>query len=456
MNRVLIIDDVSAICEQYAYDLRRLGAFEPFTANSGEEGLTVLDQEPIDCVILDLEMPGMDGFDLLNILRQREERTPVIVYTGTGSYERCTRAVQLGAYSFIDKAEPMERVVSAITNALEKRRLADEVEELRSRLGDNSPLIGTSDAMETLRDDIKRLSSIPRPVLILGESGCGKDLVARELHRLSDRNKGRYLPINCAALSKNLVESELFGHEAGAYTGAKRMQKGAFEAVSGGTLFLDEIAEMQFEMQAVLLRVLEEGKITRVRGTRQVPIDTRVVAATNKDLAEEVAAGRFRKDLYYRLSVHQLEVPPLRDRLSDVPLLAEHFLTLIAKEYRRGPMRFSSRALICLKEYDWRQNNVRELRNAIERIVSVCRDGEINEKHVAVELRSVTTCFASEEMPSEAGGLKTLKERKAAAEQEIIRAALARNEGQIGKTASDLGLADHSSLLKIMRRLGIK
>ncbi len=481
MDRVLIIDDRPSICDQYAYDLRRLGEFEVLTANSGDKGLAIIEREPIDCIILDLEMPGMDGFEVLNILRQQEEIIPVIVYTGTGSYERCTRAIRLGAYSFIDKAESMERVVGEIVNALEKNRLTVEVAALRERVGDSSPMIGESPVMEILKSDIDRLAGIPRPVLILGESGSGKDLVARELHRLSGRIENRYLPINCAAISKTLIESELFGHEANAFTGAKRMQKGAFEAVTGGTLFLDEIAEMPLEMQAVFLRVLEESKITRVRGTRQIAIDTRVIAATNRNLAEEVSAGRFRKDLFFRLNVHVVKVPPLRERLLDVPLLAEYFLGRIAGEYRRRPMSFSDDALKALVDYDWRQNNVRELRNAIERIVSICREDVISADQVRIELKTGRMRFASvidsdiiEENDSgkateedrvawqtvfglsESDIPQTLKDRKATAERVIIRSALSRNNGQIGKTAEELGLADHSSLLKIMRRLGIR
>lgn len=472
MNQILIIDDVPSICEQYAYDLRRLGPYEVVTATSGEQGLACLEQEPIDCVILDLEMPGMDGFGVLKQLRKLEIDLPVIVYTGTGNYDRCTRAIRDGAYSFIDKAEPMERVVREIENALEKQQLTSELTALRERSGENGPLIGNSPAMMALRSDIARLAPIPRPVLILGESGTGKELVARELHRLSDRVGNAFLPINCAALSDNLVESELFGHEAGAYTGAKRMQKGAFEAVSDGTLFLDEIGELPLTMQGVFLRVLEESKITRVRGTRQVPIETRVVAATNRDLETEIGAGRFRQDLFYRLSVHLIRVPPLRDRLADVPSLAEHFLARVAADYKRRDMRLSAGGAARLQTYDWRANNVRELRNVIERLVSFCRDDLIDEKAVIAELEmsrawgngvagALAAPGATDQWERITGlapeqGAVTLRERKADAEREIIRAALNRNGGQIGKTAAELGLADHSSLLKIIKRLGIK
>ena len=473
MNCILIIDDNASICEQYAYDLKRLGNYKVFTANSGEKGLGLIEQEPIECIILDLEMPGLDGFAVLKQLQKQIATLPVIVYTGTGNYDRCVRAIRAGAYSFIDKAESMERVVREIENALEKQRLSDEVNLLRERLGDNSPMVGESPPMRALRADIERLASIPRPVLILGESGTGKDLVARELHRLSRRADKPYLPVNCAAMSEGLIEGELFGNEAGAYTGAKRMRKGAFEAVSGGTLFLDEIAELPTAMQSVFLRVLEENKVTRVGGTRQILIDTRVVAATNRDLEAEIATGRFRRDLYFRLNVHQIRVPPLRERLGDVALLADFFLGKTTRDYNRKPMELSAESLALLQRYDWRLNNVRELRNAIERLVSACRTDKIGVDAVAAELNAIQVgptgdrgALSGEQNETgtwnqvtgsrEEGDSGTLKARKADAERAIVSAALERNEGQIGKTATELGLADHSSLLKIMRRLNLK
>ncbi|MCA9729523.1 MAG: sigma-54-dependent Fis family transcriptional regulator, partial [Candidatus Eisenbacteria bacterium] len=301
MNTVLIVDDLPALREQYAYDLARLGGFRTITAAGGSEALEMLVRESVDCLVLDLEMPGMDGFDVLAELKKIGSTVPVIVYTGTGNYDRCVRAVQLGAYGFIDKAEPTERVVHEVRNALERGRLTDEVRTLRRRAELDTPLVGESRAMRALREQVGKLASIPSPVLVLGESGTGKELVARELHRLGPRGKGPFVALNCAALAENLVESELFGHERGAFTGADRARKGAFESAATGTLFLDEIAELPAPAQAKMLRALEEQKIVRLGSTREIPVDARVVAATHRDLDARVRSGAFREDLLFRL-----------------------------------------------------------------------------------------------------------------------------------------------------------
>jgi two-component system nitrogen regulation response regulator NtrX len=466
MSLVLIVDDVPAMCEQYAYDLTRLGDYETLTAQSGAEALDLIHAEPIDCVILDLEMPGMDGFAVLRTLSKRGEDVPVIVYTGTGNYDRCVRAIKLGAYSFIDKAEPMERVAREIANAVEHHRLAAEVSSLRSRLGDDSPIIGDSPCMRVLKREIARVAPIPSPVLILGESGCGKELAARDIHRLSGRGKGPFVPLNCAALPENLVESELFGHERGAFTGAERTRKGAFEIASRGTLFLDEVGELPRAAQAKLLRVLEDEALTRLGGERELRIDTRVLAATHRDLESEIAAGRFRQDLLYRLNVHVIKVPPLRDRLDDVPALLEFFLKMTCERFGIRGKRISSEAVTLLAGYGWHKNNVRELRNAVERMVIASGSAEIGPQHVPAETRGREASAgglngAATGAPAEAAEdpparPRPLKELKAAAERKIILDALTRNNWQITKTASELGLADHSSLLKIMRRHGLR
>ncbi|MDH5551526.1 MAG: sigma-54 dependent transcriptional regulator, partial [Gemmatimonadota bacterium] len=302
MITVLVVDDVAPMREQYAYDLRRLGEFESLTADGGQAALDLLLEEAVDCVILDLEMPGMDGFDLLRAMSERELRVPVIVYTGTGNYERCVQAVRLGAYAFIDKAESMEKVVHEIQNAVERGRLEGEVAALRAQLLDTSSLIGTSGPMRDLKAAMARLAPIPSPILVVGESGTGKELVARELHRLGPGERRPFIAVNCAALPENLIESELFGHERGAFTGAHQTRRGAFELAREGTLFLDEIAEMPAAAQAKLLRVLEEREIVRLGGSRTIVVDTRVVAATNRDLEQEVEAKRFRQDLLFRLN----------------------------------------------------------------------------------------------------------------------------------------------------------
>ena len=434
MTTLLLVDDAAPLAEQYAYDLRRLGGFEVVVATSGAAALETLTREAVDCMILDLEMPGMDGFDVLRALAERGSDVPVIVYTGTGSYDRCVQAVRLGATGFIDKAEPMERVVLEVSRAVERSQLRREVATLRARLGTGS-LIGTSRPMKALRDAIARVAPIASPVLVLGESGTGKELVARELHRLSGNEAEPFVAVNGAALPENLVESELFGHERGAFTGAHAMRRGAFEAAGKGTLFLDEIGELPVAGQAKLLRVLEQREVTRVGGTRPVAVAARVVCATNRDLDAEVEAGRFREDLYYRINVHQLVVPPLRDRASDIPLLMEHLAARLADDLGIRAPTLPADVVQDFMARDWRRNNVRELRNALERYLIL---GDQGSKHESTPPGT------------------NWQDQKAEAERRIIITALEAHDWHISKTAEALGLADHASLLKIMRRLGVE
>ncbi|MGH7546797.1 MAG: sigma-54-dependent transcriptional regulator [Gemmatimonadales bacterium] len=453
MTAILVVDDVAAMAEQYAYDLKRVGGYETLVAKSGREAFDLLEREAVDCVILDLEMPGMDGFEVLRRMERRGFRIPVIIYTGTGNYDRCIQAIRLGARSFIDKAEPMERVVQEVENALERQRLAGRVAALEQRLGTEAAFVGASPTLQQLKDAIARVAKIPSPVLIVGESGSGKELVARELHRLGANPKGPFVALNSAALPESLVEDELFGHERGAFTGAAALRKGAFEAASGGSLFLDEIGELPLAAQAKLLRVIEQRQVTRIGGNRTIAVDARVVAATNRDLEAEVAAGRFRQDLYYRLNVHALRVPPLRERLSDIPALVEHLLASTCARFGLRAKKLGATALECLMAHDWRKNNVRELRNAIERMI-IATDGDvIGLDDVPAEIRDAG---ASRRVSTARPAAMTFHALRAEAERQIIVTALERNAWHITKTAQELGLADHASLLKIMRRHGIR
>jgi DNA-binding NtrC family response regulator len=444
--RILVVDDVVAMAEQYAYDLKRLGGYRTRIAGGGREAIAALVEEEVDCVILDLEMPGMDGFEVLRTMHDRDLAVPVIVYTGTGDFERCAQAIRLGAYSFIDKAESMQRVVQEVRNALERGRLTREITTLRRRVdsASESTLIGEAPPMRKLREQIRVLAPIPSPVLILGESGSGKELVAQDLHTFGSEPGAPFVPVNCAALPEALVESELFGHERGAFTGADRARRGAFELAARGTLFLDEIGELPLAVQAKLLRALEARQITRLGAERPMPVLARVIAATHRDLDADVEAKRFRQDLYYRLNVHILNVPPLRDRASDVPLLVDHFLAIICDRFgirRKGIDEDATRILVA---YDWRRNNVRELRNIIERMVIAAGDADIGSDHIPAEISE-----HADEAPT------SLHARRADAERQIIVDALERNGWHITNTSRELGLADHASLLKIMRRLAI-
>ncbi len=449
MHTVLIVDDVAPMAEQYAYDLRRLAGLDTRIALGGDEALELVASEAVDCMILDLEMPGKDGFAVLRALKERGVDFPVIVYTGTGSFDRCVQAMRLGAYTFIDKADPVERVAREVEMAIERRALIAEVTSLRRYAAEDTALRGSSPAMQKLKDAIARVAPIPSPVLIIGESGSGKELVARDVHRLSGRLKEPFIALNCAALPEHLVESELFGHERGAFTGAHATRKGAFESAGKGTLFLDEIGELPLAAQAKLLRVLEERVVVRLGAARGVDVPARVVAATHRDLDDDVKAGRFRQDLLLRLNVNVMRVPPLRDRLSDLPELADHLVAAICEKFGVRHKTIAPAALELLARYDWARNNVRELRNVVERMV-IDSDGDlIGAEHVPAEL------VGSNAERSAASEARTFVERKAEAERQIIVEALERNEWHITNTAAELGLADHASLLKIMRRHGL-
>jgi two-component system nitrogen regulation response regulator NtrX len=449
MALILVVDDIPNLAEQYAYDLKRVGGYETMVATGGREALEAIAAEAVDCIILDLEMPGLDGFGVLRELKNQDIRIPVIVYTGTGNYDRCVKAIRLGAAGFIDKAESMERVVFEVENSLERVKLQEELRELKSETGKESPLIGSSQAMQLLKEQIARVAQIPSPVLIVGESGTGKELVAREIHRLGAGPAKPFVALNSAALPETLIESELFGHERGAFTGANRTRKGAFEQAAGGTLFLDEIGELPASAQAKLLRVLEENQVTRLGGERVIIVNARVVAATNRDLETAVESNRFRQDLFYRLNVHLLKVPPLRSRLSDVAELVDHFLIGTCRRFGVRRKRMSSEALDALMAHEWKRNNVRELRNIIERMIIAADTDIIQLDQVPAEIRGRT----DRKKKSETGTLQELREE---AERQIIVAALERNDWHITRTAKELGLADHASLLKIMRRHHLK
>jgi DNA-binding NtrC family response regulator len=450
MTLVLVVDDVAPMAEQYAYDLKRMGGYDVVTAADGRQALEALGASPVDCVLLDLEMPVMDGLEVLRELERKGSEVPVIVYTGTGNFERCAQAIRLGAYGFLDKSEAMPKVVLEIESALERRRLRAEVGTLRRQLGRETSLIGSSAPLGRLRESIARVAPVPSPVLVLGESGSGKELVARDLHRFGPHPNGPFVAINCAALPESLVESELFGHERGAFTGAVAARKGAFEAADRGTLFLDELGELPLPAQAKLLRVLEDRTVTRLGGTKSATVDVRVVAATNRDLEAEIAARRFREDLYFRLNVHVLRVPPLRERLSDVPALADLFLTGTCARFGIRKKKIAPEALDLLMSYEWRRNNVRELRNVVERMIIAAEGETITADDVPSEIRD----SAGPAPGSTKAG--TFQELKSEAERRIILSALERHDWQVTRTAETLGLADHASLLKIMRRHNIR
>ena len=448
MKRILIVDDVAAMREQYAYDLKRLGGYDTLAAEAGDEALQILRAEPVHCVVLDLEMPRVDGFEVLRTLQHEGSEVPVIVYTGTGDIQRAVRAMQLGARGFVEKRDPIERLLLEIDRALESERLDGELRRSRARAGEDGSMVGDSPPMLALKESISRLAPIPSTVLITGDSGTGKELVARELHRQSGR-KGSCLAVNCAAFPDQTLEDELFGHVKGAFTGADHPRKGAFEEAHGGTLFLDEIGELPAPAQAKLLRVLEEKQILRLGSSKPLTVDVRVLAATHRDLPADVEAGRFRRDLLYRLKVHGLVVPPLRERIEDLPAIAAKLLERTCREFGIRVPTLEPAALKALKAHDWRQNNVRELRNVLEQMLIAAQGRALGADHLPADLWRDPSASGDEEQGS-------FKAQRQAAERRIVLEALSRNGGQVTRTARSLGLADHSSLIKLMRRLGIE
>jgi two-component system NtrC family response regulator len=354
-------------------------SFETITADNGIKALEIAKKADIDLILTDMQMPGMDGFSLLKEIKSSKPDLPVIMITAYGEVEKAVRAMQYGAFSYITKPFNNDELVATIQKALEHCALAQEntrlKKEAHSRYGFDR-IIGKSPAMQKIYNMIERVAPVPTTVLISGESGTGKELVARALHHNSPRSPKPFLSLNCAALPESLLESELFGHERGAFTGAIAMRKGKFEAADTGTMFLDEIGEMHLPLQAKLLRVLQEKSIERVGGNKTIKVDARIVAATNKNLMEEVKNGNFREDLFYRLNVVSIHIPPLRERIDDIPMLTEHFIEKYAVQAGRPNLTISRDALSLLARQSW-PGNVRELENTIERAAILCGKDEI-------------------------------------------------------------------------------
>jgi len=374
---VLVVDDDAQTRESLELALDKHG-YKVLIAADAREALAILDRSPVDVVVTDLRMPDLDGLQFFQFVRQRAPGVPVIMISGQASVEAAVSAMRDGVVDFLTKPFSLSEIRRVIARALANRRLARENARLRealARTGQNV-ILGESASVRTLLDDLDRIGPTQSAVLILGESGTGKELVAEAIHMRSRRSNKPLLKVNCAALVDTLLESELFGHEKGSFTGADQRRPGRFEKAHGSTIFLDEVGELAAPLQAKLLRVLENGIFERVGSNEPVKVDVRILAASNRDLETEVKAGRFRQDLYYRLSVIQLRLPPLRERLNDVPLLATHFLQTFSSENQKQADGFSAQALAALTRYSW-PGNVRELRNAIERAVVMARTPEI-------------------------------------------------------------------------------
>src|SRR5688572_9659372 len=367
MSNILIIDDEKAIRKTLSEILSYEG-YKIEEAGDGEEGVKRFRKKNYDVVLCDIKMPKLDGIEFLDKAREANPDIPVIMISGHGTIETAVDAVKKGAYDYISKPPDLNRLLITIRNAMDKKSLVAETRQLRKRVTKASEMIGASQPMEKIKETIEKVAPTEARVLITGDNGAGKELVARRIHELSNRSNAPLVEVNCAAIPSELIESELFGHEKGSFTSAIKQRIGKFEQASGGTLFMDEIGDMSLDAQAKVLRALQEGKITRVGGEREIKVDVRVIAATNKNLMEEVEAKRFRLDLYHRLSVIVVHVPSLNERREDIPLLVETFLEDICKDYGMAQKTIADDALRLLQNYNW-TGNIRELRNVVERLI---------------------------------------------------------------------------------------
>ena len=371
MPKILIIDDQAPI-RRVLRDILENESYQVEDVGSGLEALQIIKEQDFDAVFCDIKMPEMDGMEVLEALKQ-ECDTPVIMISGHGTIDTAVDAIKKGAFDFIQKPPDLNRLLITVRNALDKKNLATENKVLKKAVRLQNQMIGESEPMLEIKDMIGKVAPTNARVLITGENGTGKELVARQLHALSTRGSGPFIEVNCAAIPSELIESQLFGHEKGAFTSAIKQRKGDFELADGGTLFLDEIGDMSLSAQAKVLRALQENKIVRVGGEKEIPVDVRILAATNKNLKEEIEKGNFREDLYHRLSVIVIQVPPLRERKDDIPLLVESFVEAIAQGMGKPAPTFTPEAMEELQHYSW-TGNIRELHNIVERLIILCSD----------------------------------------------------------------------------------
>lgn len=370
MTKILVIDDERSIRNSMK-DILQYEGYEVVLAENGMEGLVSVKSEKPDVVFCDIKMPKMEGIEVLERIKEFSADTPVIMISGHGTIDTAIEAIRKGAYDFIEKPLDLNRILITIKNATDKHLLIHETKTLKNKVSKKYDMIGNSEALNHIRAMIDKVAVSDARILITGPNGSGKELVAHQLHELSHRKDNAFVEVNCAAIPSELIESELFGHEKGSFTSAIKQKKGKFELANGGTLFLDEIGDMSLNAQAKVLRALQEQKITRVGGDVDINVDVRVIAATNKNLKEEIKKGNFREDLYHRLSVVIIDVPPLSQRLEDIDDLANHFLTEVCTEMGISPKTLYPDAIAALKECEW-TGNIRELRNVVERLVILC------------------------------------------------------------------------------------
>jgi two-component system nitrogen regulation response regulator NtrX len=464
--RILVIDDEAAIRDS----LRMILEYEHYEflgAASGQEGLATVRRDAPDMVVLDIKMPGLNGLETLAEIRKVDEAVPVAMISGHGTITDAMQATRLGAFDFIEKPFTSERVLVTVAKGLEVRKLRQENRELKLAMESKYEIVGDSPALRTVLEAVKRAAPTNATVLLLGESGVGKELVARTIHRNSSRAGQRFVQVNCAAIPEELIESELFGHEKGSFTGATEKQIGKFEQADRGTIFLDEIGDMSAKTQAKVLRVLQEQEVERLGSARTIKVDVRVIAATNKDLEEAIQRAEFREDLYFRLNVIPMVVPPLRERRADIPLLVQHFAKRISEEHNLKPRRFDARAMEALQRYRWR-GNIRELRNTVERVMIMTPGEIVRQEELPPEIRGDAPGRPVAGEPVASGSAQpgsrpavaappagTLREFKDAAERAYLVEKLRENHWNISKTAEVID-TPRSNLYKKLEQYGIK
>jgi two-component system nitrogen regulation response regulator NtrX len=447
---VLIVDDEGRIRDSLSGVLMDEG-FSVLKAEDGKTALQFIKQEMPEVVLLDIWMPGIDGIETLRRIKTGYPEIQVIMISGHGNIETAVKATKLGAFDFIEKPLSLDKVILTINHALDFRRLAEENLLLRQEIDEQYEIIGNSPVIQNVRERIHTVAPTDSWVLITGENGVGKELVARAIHRESNRRAKAFVGVNCAAIPEELIESELFGHEKGAFTGATFRKKGKFDMADKGILFLDEIADMSLRTQSKILRILQEQKFERVGGEKTIDVDVRVIAATNRNLQEEIQRGRFREDLYYRLNVIPIHVPSLRERKNDIPVFADHFLGEFSVRSGKERKEISPEALQLLKEHGW-PGNVRELKNLMESLVIMTREKTIEVSDLPDSIRKERPSTAGEEVYPDG---ESLKDATLRFEREFILRRLAQNDGNIAKTAEEIGIARRNLHRKI-RQLGIQ
>ena len=446
MTHVLVVDDESAIRESLTGILEDEN-YRTSIAENGEACLDLLRNQHFDVVLLDIWLPGMDGLEVLERIKEVEDRPEVVMISGHGNIETAVRATKLGAYDFLEKPLLLEKTLIVVKNAAEARRLRSENLELKRQALSRGEIVGESVPMKALRQQINLMAPTNGRVLIYGESGTGKELVARAIHAQSPRKDAMFVEVNCAAIPEDMIESELFGHRRGAFPGASADKEGKFQKADGGTLFLDEVGDMSLKTQSKVLRTLDEGRFVPVGLEEPTRVDARVIAATNKDLEDEISKGNFREDLFYRLNVIPFFVPPLRERKEDVPLLTRYFLKEFSGQYSRRAKEISDDAIDLLSRYSW-PGNIRELRNVIERIVIM------NPTVHKLDRKHLPPLLYREGSRRTAGEFSSLHQARAAYERDYILKKLDENHGNISRTAEVLGL-ERSHMYRKMKALGI-